>query len=150
MQPPVARLAPARHLRQAALLLGRALRDLLLRVAQVRVIVAPHRADIDTPRAARVDAYATQDRLPAHERLLRFEEGELLVARRFHETLDVAHEIGESAGRRERCAAPLAERPLADRVGGAGEEAAAARFPAAQRLGERTIGLELGARDHRA
>src|SRR5437899_2929681 len=143
--PKIPRLAPARHLREAALLLRRPLGDRILRVAQMRVVVAPDRADVHAARAARVDAHTAQDRLPAHERLLRLQERLLLFARSLHEALDVAHQVGEPVGRGERGAALLVERPLADRVGGAGEEAAAARLAQAQRLGERTIRFELAA-----
>src|SRR3990172_6597682 len=65
----VAPVMAAGHLREAATLLGRPLRDLLLDVGD-GLVVLPHRADIHAARAARVDPDPTQDRLPDHERLL--------------------------------------------------------------------------------
>src|SRR5437899_1377164 len=145
-EPFVERLATAS--RQARFLLGRSLGDLLLRVPEVRVVVAPDRADVDAARAAGIHADAAQDRLPAHERLLRLQERQLLLARGRHHPLDMAHQIAEPVRRRERRAALLVELPLTDRVGRAGEEAAAACFAETQGVAERAVGVQLAVREH--
>src|SRR5262249_26286388 len=123
---PVAALRLPGHGAQTLLLLAGALRDLVLRVLD-RVVVLPHRTDIETPGTAGIDPHSSKDGLPDHEGLLGLQAGRLLLgAGRPDDLLEMPGEVRESVGRGMRGAARLVQPPLKDGVARTGKQAAPA------------------------